>query len=168
MIGEATAPVTIIEYASLTCSHCAQFHNQVLPALKVGLIASGKVQLVFRDFPLDQLAMAGSVLARCAGRNRYFAFLDVLFRDQSSWAQSQDPFQALTQIARHGGIGKDKFQSCLRDKKLQEVILKQRLDGNQKYQVNSTPPLFINGKKFSGGLTLGQIKAVVATMTPKS
>ena len=168
VIGEATAPVTIIEYASLTCSHCAQFHNQVLPALKVGLIASGKVQLVFRDFPLDQLAMAGSVLARCAGRNRYFAFLDVLFRDQSSWAQSQDPFQALTQIARLGGIGKDKFQSCLRDKKLQEGILKQRLDGNQKYQVNSTPTLFINGKKFSGGLTLGQIKAVVATMTPKS
>jgi len=168
VIGEATAPVTIIEYASLTCSHCAQFHNQVLPALKKGLIASGKVQLVFRDFPLDQLAMAGSVLARCAGRDRYFAFLDVLFRDQSSWARSQDPLQALSQIARLGGIGKDKFQSCLRDKKLQEGILKQRLDGNQKYQVNSTPTLFINGKKYSGGLTLGQIKAVVATMTPKS
>ena len=168
VIGEATAPVTIIEYASLTCSHCAQFHNQVLPALKKGLIASGKVQFVFRDFPLDQLAMAGSVLARCAGRDRYFAFLDVLFRDQSSWARSQDPFRALSQIARLGGIGKDKFQSCLGDKKLQEDILKKRLDGNQKYQVNSTPTLFINGKKFSGGLTLGQIKAVVATITPKS
>lgn len=168
VIGEATAPVTIIEYSSLTCSHCARFHDQVLPALKKGLIASGKVRLVYRDFPLDQLAMAGSVLARCAGRERYFAFLDVLFRDQALWAQSQDPIQALSQIARLGGIGKEKFQSCLRNKKLQEGILKQRLDGNQKYQVNSTPTLIINGKKFSGGLTLDQIKAVVATMTPKT
>ncbi len=168
IIGEATAPVTIIEYASLTCPHCARFHGQVLPALKKELIESGKVRLVYRDFPLDQLAMAGSVLARCAGRDRYFAFIDVLFRDQSRWARSQDPVQALSQIARLGGMGKEKFQSCLRDQKLQESILKQRLDGSQKYQVSSTPTLIINGKKFSGGLTLDQIKAVVATMTPKS
>ncbi len=168
VIGEATAPVTIIEYASLTCPHCARFHGQVLPALKKELIDSGKVRLVYRDFPLDQFAMAGSVLARCAGRDRYFAFLDVLFRDQSRWARSQDPIQALSQIARLGGMGKEKFQSCLNDKKLQESILKQRLDGNQKYQVNSTPTLIINGKKFSGGLTFDQIKAVVETMTPKT
>ena len=168
VIGEATAPVTIIEYASLTCPHCARFHGQVLPALKKELIESGKVRLVYRDFPLDQLAMAGSVLARCAGRDRYFAFLDVLFRDQSRWARSQDPIQALSQIARLGGMGKEKFQSCLNDKKLQESILKQRLDGSQKYQVNSTPTLIINGKKFSGGLTFDQIKAVVATMIPKT
>ncbi len=168
VIGEATAPVTIIEYASLTCPHCARFHGQVLPALKKELIESGKVRLVYRDFPLDQLAMAGSVLARCAGRDRYFAFLDVLFRDQSRWARSQDPVQALSQIARLGGMGKEKFQSCLSDKKLQDGILKQKLDGSQKYQVNSTPTLIINGKKFSGGLTFDQIKAVVATMIPKT
>ena len=168
IIGQATAPVTIIEYASLTCPHCARFHDQVLPALKKGLIESGKVRLVYRDFPLDQLAMAGSVLARCAGRDRYFAFLDVLFRDQARWARSQDPVQALSQIARLGGMGKEKFESCLKDQMLQEVILKQRLDGSQKYQVNSTPTLIINGKKYSGGLTLDQIKAVVATLTPKS
>ena len=124
--------------------------------------------MVFRDFPLDPLAIAASVLARCAGRARYFAFLDVLFRDQSRWTRSQDPVQALSQIARLGGMGKEKFQACLNDKKLQESILKQRLDGSQKYQVNSTPTLLINGKKFSGGLTLDQIKAVVATMPPKS
>ena len=168
IIGEASAPVTIIEYASLTCPHCARFHNQVVPGLKKELIESGKVRLVYRDFPLDQLAMAGSLLARCAGRDRYFAFLDVLFRDQARWARSQDPVQALSQIARLGGMGKEKFESCLKDKKLQEVILKKRLDGSQKYQVNSTPTLIINGKKYSGGLTLDQIKAVVATLTPKS
>ncbi len=168
VIGDASAPVTIIEYASLTCPHCAQFHTQVLPALKKELIETGKVRLVYRDFPLDQEALVGSILARCAGRDRFFAFVDVLFRDQSNWSRAQNPVQALAQIARLGGIGKDKFQSCLSDQKLQESILKQRLEGNQKYQVNSTPTLFINGKKFSGGLTLDQIRAVVATMTPKT
>jgi protein-disulfide isomerase len=168
VIGQASAPVTIVEYASLTCPHCARFHTQVLPGLKKELIASGKVRLVYRDFPLDQSALVGSMLARCAGRDRYFAFLDVLFRDQSNWARAQNPIQALSQIARLGGIGKDKFQSCLDDKKLQEKILKQRLDGSQKYQVSSTPTLLINGRKFSGGLTLDEIKAVVATMTPKT
>ena len=168
VIGQASAPVTIVEYASLTCPHCAQFHVQVLPSIKKELVETGKVRLVYRDFPLDQVALAGSVLARCAGRDRYFAFLDVLFRDQSNWARSQNPGQALSQIARLGGIGQEKFQSCLNDKKLQESILKQRLEGSQKYQVNSTPTLIINGKKFSGGLTFDQIKAVIATLTPKT
>ena len=168
IIGQASAPVTIIEYASLTCPHCARFHNQVLPGLKKDLIDTGKVRLVYRDFPLDRIALAGSTLARCAGRDRYFAFLDVLYRDQSSWARAQDPVQALSRIARLGGIGNEKFQSCLSDEKLQESILKQRLDGNQKFQVNSTPTLFINGNKYPGVLTLDQIKAIVASMTPKS
>ena len=168
VIGQPTAPVTIIEYASLTCPHCAQFHARVVPAIKKELVESGKARLVYRDFPLDQVALAGSMLARCAGRDRYFAFLDVLFRDQANWARSQNPVQALSQIARLGGIGKEKFQSCLRDSKLQEAVLKQRLDGNQKYQVNSTPTLLINGKKYSGGLSFEQIKAVVATIIPKT
>jgi protein-disulfide isomerase len=168
IIGQASAPVTIVEYASLTCPHCARFHDQVLPGLKRDLIDTGKVRLVYRDFPLDQAALAGSVLARCAGRDRYFAFLDVLYRDQSSWARAQDPVQALSQIARLGGIGAEKFQSCLSDEKLQERILKQRLDGNQKLQVNSTPTLFINGDKYPGVLTLDQIKAIVANMISKS
>ncbi len=168
VMGQATAPVTIVEYASLTCPHCARFHTQVLPGLKKELVASGKVRLVYRDFPLDQSAMAGSMLARCAGRDRYFAFLDVLYRDQSNWARARNPVQALSRIALLGGIGKDKFQSCMADKKLQESILKQRLEGSQMYQVNSTPTLLINGQKFSGGLTLDEIKAVVATMTPKT
>ena len=168
VIGQASAPVTIIEYASLTCRHCARFHVQVLPSIKKELVESGKVRLVYRDFPLDQVALAGSVLARCAGRDRYFAFLDLLFRDQLNWARSQNPGQALSQIARLGGIGKEKFQSCLSDKKLQESVLKQKLHGSQKYQITSTPTLIINGKKFSGGLAFDQIKAVIATMTPKT
>ncbi len=168
VIGQASAPVTIVEYASLTCPHCAQFHSQVLPGLKKDLIDTGKVRLVYRDFPLDRNALAGSMLARCAGDDRYFAFLDVLFRDQSRWARAQDPIQALSQIARLGGIGAEKFQGCLRDEKLQTKIIEQRLEGNQKYQVNSTPTLIINGKKYSGGLTLDQIKAVVSTITPKT
>jgi protein-disulfide isomerase len=168
VLGQSNAPVTIIEYASLTCPHCANFHARVLPDVKKQLVDTGKVRLVYRDFPLDQVALAGSVLARCAGRDRYFAFLDVLFRDQANWARSQNPVQALSQIARLGGMGQDKFDSCLKDSALQEAVLKQRLDGNQKYQVNSTPTLLINGKKYSGGLSFEQIKAVVDSIVPKS
>ena len=168
IIGEASAPVTIIEYASLTCPHCAQFHGQVLPGLKSDLIETGKVRLVYRDFPLDRYALAGSMLARCAGRERFFAFLDVMFRDQPRWARAEDPLEALSQIARLGGMGKEKFQSCMSDQNLQTEILEQRKEGTEKYQVNATPTLFINGKKYSGGLTLDQIKAVVSQITPKT
>ena len=90
-LGDASAPVTIIEYASLTCPHCAEFHQDVLPALKERYIAPGKVRLIYRDFPLDERALEAAVLAHCAGPERYFGFLDVLFETQSNWARAEDP-----------------------------------------------------------------------------
>ncbi len=168
VMGRADAPVTIVEYASLTCSHCATFHAKVLPKLKKDYIESGKVRLVYRDFPLDRSALAASMLARCNGRDRFFGFLDILFRDQNRWARSNNPMRALGQIARLGGLTPTKFAACLKDEKLQTAILQQRLGGANQYKINATPTLIINGHKYGGGLTFEQIKAVVDPMLSKS
>ncbi len=167
-IGRADAPVTIVEYASLTCPHCARFHTDVLPKIKKDYIDAGKVRLIYRDYPLDRSALAASVLARCAGRDRFFGFLDVLYRDQLRWARSRDPMRSLGRIARLGGLTQAKFDACLKDEKLQNTVLQQRLEGSNAYQVNSTPTLIINGRKYSAALTYAQIKAILDPMLPKS
>ena len=168
VLGRADAPVTIIEYASLTCPHCAAFHKKELPALKKAYIETGKVRLVYRDFPLDRLALAGSMLARCFERDKYFAFIGVLFEDQTRWARSGDPMKSLGQLARLGGMTPNKFNACLRDKAIQEAVLKQRLQGSKTFKISTTPTLIINGKKFNGGLTFSQIKSVIDPLLPKS
>lgn len=149
-IGRADAPVTIVEYASLTCPHCASFHATVLPMLKSEYVDTGKVRLIFRDFPLDQLALAGAAIARCAGPERYFSFLDVLFSQQRAWATASDPRAALTQIARLGGMSSEQVEACFSDQPINDYILNSRLEGNQKFNVTSTPTLIVNGKNLPG------------------
>ncbi|MFN4164995.1 MAG: DsbA family protein [Ferrovibrio sp.] len=158
VIGKADAKVTIIEYASLTCPHCATFHAEVLPALKTEYLDTGKARLIYRDFPLDNLAFAGAILARCGGPEKYFTFLNVLFAQQRQWATASDPKAALTQIARLGGVSAEQFDKCLADKALGDYILNARLEGNQKFNVNSTPTLIINGKTESGVPSLDDLR----------
>ena len=158
VLGQPDAPITIIEYASLTCPHCASFHAEVLPAIKTEFIETGKAKLIFRDFPLDQLAFAGAILARCAAPEKYFTYLNVLFAQQRQWATAQDPIAALRQIARLGGMPAEQFDTCLADKALGDYILAQRLEGNQKFNVNSTPTLIINGKVESGVPSLDELR----------
>jgi protein-disulfide isomerase len=158
VIGKADAKVTIIEYASLTCPHCATFHAEVLPALKTEYLDTGKARLIYRDFPLDNLAFAGAILARCGGPEKYFTFLNVLFAQQRQWATASDPKAALTQIARLGGISAEQFDKCLADKALGDYILNARLEGNQKFNVNSTPTLIINGKTEAGVPSLDDLR----------
>jgi protein-disulfide isomerase len=158
VLGKADAPITIVEYASLTCPHCAAFHAEVLPALKTEYIDTGKAKLIFRDFPLDQLAFAGAVLARCGGPEKYYTFLNVLFAQQRQWAGSQDPKGALVQIGRLGGVSSDQFEKCLQDKPMGDYILNSRLEGNQKHGVNSTPTLIINGKAESGVPSIADLR----------
>jgi protein-disulfide isomerase len=164
VLGKETAPVTLVEYASLTCPHCAQFHQNTLPAVKKEYIETGKVKLIYRDFPLDQLALSGSMIARCAGRDRYFAFIDVMFAQQSTWARDTNPLAALSRIARLGGMSQAKFDECLKDKKIADAVVQQRLDGDKKFGINATPTVIINGKRYSGGLTIEQFRAVVAPL----
>jgi len=162
VLGNANAPITIIEYASLTCPHCARFHAETLPALKTEYIDTGKVKLIYRDFPLDQLAFAGSVLARCGGPDKYYTFLNVLFSQQRQWASSNDPKAALVQIGRLGGVSAEQFEACLADKPLNDYILNTRLEGNQKFNVTSTPTLIVDGKMVPGAASIEEMRKLLA------
>jgi protein-disulfide isomerase len=150
VLGNPDAPVTIIEYASLTCPHCAQFHNEVLPELKERYIAPGKVRLIYRDFPLDQTALAAAALAHCAGPERYFSMLDVLFETQSNWARADDPIAALKRLGKLGGLNEQEMAACLADEQLSEGILRERMAGQNEYDIGSTPTFIIDGKAYAG------------------
>ena len=149
-LGDPNAPVTIIEYASLTCPHCADFHEQVLPQLKERYIAPGKVRMIYRDFPLDQRALAAASLAHCAGPERYFGFLDVLFQTQENWARADDYLVALKRLGKLGGLREAEMDACLADEELTNRILQTRLDAQDQHEISSTPTFIIDGKAYSG------------------
>ncbi|MEE2955809.1 MAG: DsbA family protein [Pseudomonadota bacterium] len=161
ILGKVNAPITMVEYASLTCSHCAEFHTLTLPLIKKEFIETGKVRLIYRDFPLDQVALTGSMIAHCAGKDRYFAFIQTMFAQQKQWSNDPQPIKALAQIARLGGMTKDKFEKCIKDKNVADAILQKRLDGDKQYKINSVPTILINGKRYSGGLTIEEFRSIV-------
>lgn len=161
VLGNASAPVTIIEYASLTCPHCAAFHKETLPGLKERYIDTDKVRLVFRDFPLDQTALRAAVIARCAGPARAMSFIDVFFQQQQSWARADDPVAALKQLARLGGLGEDRIDACLADKSLEDAVLQSRLSGQATFKIQSTPTFVINGKTYSGNMSVDEFAAII-------
>lgn len=161
VLGRAGAPVTIVEYASFTCPHCAQFHADILPGLKKAYIDTGKARLVYRDFPLDRAAFAASLVARCATGSRYFGVVDLLFKEQARWASARDQMAALRRLATLAGISKKKLDACLKDEKIQNAVLQQRLTATEQFKVTSTPTLIVNGAKYHGGLTLEQFRAVI-------
>jgi protein-disulfide isomerase len=160
VLGKADAPVTIVEYASMTCPHCASFHKTTYPALKSKYIDTGKVRFVFREFPLDDLAVAASMLARCAGGEKSMAMIDVLFASQDKWAV-RDPIPPLLQIAKQAGFTQASFDTCLKDQKLYNDILAVRERGSKEFKVESTPTLFVNGKLQKGGATIEELDKLI-------
>ena len=162
-LGAKDAPVTIIEYASMTCSHCANFHMGPFRELKAKYIDTGKVRMIFREFPFDPVALQASMLARCVGEKRYFGMLNVLFKSQAKWANSSDPQQALAKIARLGGFTEARFKACMTNQDLADMILKSRLKGSKKYGVDSTPSFIVNGVKTSGNMTIAEWDKLLKT-----
>ena len=162
VIGSDKAPVTIIEYASMTCPHCAHFEENTLPELKKRYIDTGKVRYMMREFPLDALAAAGFMLARCAGKDKYEAVIETLFAKQSDWAVQQ-PIEPLKAIAKQFGFTEESFSACLANQKVLDNIQTVRDHATQKLGVNSTPTFFINGKRLVGDLSIDQI---VKEITP--
>ena len=151
------SPVTIVEYASMTCGHCATFHAKTYPVLKQRYIDTGKVKYIMREFPLDPLAAAGFMLARCAGKDKYYPMIEVLFAKQNEWAVQQ-PIPPLTAIAKQAGFTQEKFESCLSDQKILDGIEATRAHGSQKLGVNSTPTFFVNGKVMRGAVTIEELE----------
>jgi protein-disulfide isomerase len=166
-LGNKAAKVVVVEYASMTCPHCASFHADTFKAFKKKYIDSGKVRFIFREFPLDRRAFEASKVARCVGESRFWPMLDVLFQQQAHWARSNDPVSALKGLARLSGIGADAVDACLNDKKLGEVILKNRMKGENEDKVRSTPSFVVNGKTVAGALTLKEMDKLLADYLPK-
>lgn len=150
VLGEANAPVTIMEYSSLTCPHCAAFHTDTLPKLKATYIDSGKARLVYRDFPLDRLALAAAVIAHCVDPQRYFGFLEMLYRDQATWARSSNPLAELKVRAQLAGLSEAQFDACLANKPLIAAVQQRAQGGQQEYGIDSTPSFIVNGEKIAG------------------
>ncbi|HEX2725340.1 MAG TPA: DsbA family protein [Beijerinckiaceae bacterium] len=160
-LGPADAKVTIIEYASLTCSHCAAFHKDTYPVLKQRYIDTGKVRFILREFPLDVLATAGFMLARCEGDSRYYPVVDMLFAQQRGWAFSDKPLEGLQQMMRQAGFSQEKFESCLRDAKLRDGVNAVRSRATDKFKISSTPTFFINGRRYSGNMSIDELEKVI-------
>ncbi|MDP6389239.1 MAG: DsbA family protein [Alphaproteobacteria bacterium] len=144
ILGDPKAPVTIIEYSSLTCPHCQSFHADTLPEIKKNYIDTGKVRLVMRDFPFDQVSLRAAMMARCARPSMYFKFIEVLFKQQKQWSESNDPSAALARIGKLGGMSQADFDACMKNNDLIDGILKVRLEAQQKFQVDSTPTFIID------------------------
>jgi protein-disulfide isomerase len=159
-IGKEDAPVTIVEYASMTCPHCAHFHKTTLPELKKKYIDTGRVRLVMREFPFDPRAEAGFMLARCSNDN-YFAMVDVLFQQQENWARNENARAALLQLAKLAGFSQESFEACLTDQKLLTDVRAVKTRGEKEFGVESTPTFFINGQKYPGALTIAEVSAII-------
>ncbi|MDP4022485.1 DsbA family protein [Methylobacterium sp. NEAU 140] len=160
-LGPDDAKVTIIEYASMTCSHCAAFHRDTWPALKARYIDTGKVRFTLREFPLDPLATAAFMLARCEGNKMYYPITDLLFDQQSAWAFTQKPVDALEQMLRQAGYTKEKFEACLKDQKIYNAVNGVKQRGLETFKVDSTPTFFINGERFTGEMTIEGMEKVI-------
>jgi protein-disulfide isomerase len=160
-LGEADAPVTIVEYMSLTCPHCASFHNETFDALKTKYIDGGQVRFIVRDFPFDPRAAAGAMLARCAPEGQYFPMVDMLFEQQSSWAAAQDARGALLQISRMAGFTQESFEACLTNQELLDDVNAVRQKAAEEFQVQSTPTFIINGERYDGNMSIEQMSAII-------
>ena len=156
VMGEPGAPVTLTEYASLTCPHCASFHKDTLPAIKKDYIDTGKVKLLFKDFPLDRLALTASMMARCAPKERYFGLLETLFRTQDTWMRSADPSAQLQRLGQVVGLSKQSYDACVNNKEIFDGLMAQRSQAESK--VSSTPTFFIGDKKLSGAVTVDVLR----------
>ncbi len=171
VMGADNAPVTLIEYASLTCPHCAHFNEATFPKLKSEYIDKGLVKYIYRDFPLDRMALSASEIARCAGPERYFNFIDAIFRQQMSWTSGKDAnaiIANLKSLARQGGLSDQAADACLADKALQDAVLAQSLKGEKEFKVDSTPTLIINGEKHPGALSFEELEAILKPLVKKS
>ena len=149
-VGDPDAPVTVIEFFSLTCPHCEWFHKNIYSRLKTDYVDTGRVRYVARDFPLNAPALHAAVLARCAGRDRYFTFIDVLFQTFDDWTGERDYLDKLTQLGELGGLSRDRFEACLADKDLENAIFQSIADAQTEYDVSGTPTLVVNGEKYEG------------------
>ncbi len=148
--GDPKAKLTVIEYASLTCPHCADFAQTVWPQVKKNYIDTGKIKFVFRDYPLDQLAMAGAMLARCAPGDRGKNMIELMFKKQLDWVRAPQPLEPLKQYALLSGMNAADVDACLKNDALLKTIKEEQNKATSLYKVQATPTFYIGDEKLDG------------------
>ncbi|SIR10844.1 Protein-disulfide isomerase [Rhizobium sp. RU20A] len=159
-LGKADAPITVVEYMSMTCPHCAHFHNTTFEPIKEKYIDTGKVRFIIREFPFDPRAAAAFMLARCAPEGQYFPMVSMLFKQQQQWATAENGRDALLQMSKLAGFSQQTFEECLTNQKLLDDVNAVMQRGNKDFGVNSTPTFFINGKKYSGDMSVEAMSGI--------
>jgi protein-disulfide isomerase len=178
VLGKVDAPVTIIEYASMTCPHCADFHAKTMPRIKSEYIDKGLVRFVFRPFPLDKLAARATLLVQCAPGDGYFSMLDILFRSQNDWSRAPDQVAALKQIGRTVGVSDADMDRCMADEAAINKIVAGMQDAQSRFGINSTPSFVVNGKTYTNrpmedfkaedGTTQPGFEKIIKDLLPKT
>jgi len=164
VLGDPAAKVTIVEYMSLTCPHCASFHKNTYPLLKEKYIDTGKAKFVLREFPLDQVAWVGFMLTRCIDKSKFFPIIDVLMDRQHVWAASQDPGTELFNIFKQAGMTREEFDACRTNEELAKNVLTVKERGEREFNVQSTPTFFVNGHLVSGSQSLEEFDTLIEPM----
>ncbi len=167
VMGDANAPVTVIEYASLTCSHCAHFATTTFPELKKKYIDTGKVRYILRDFPLDPVSAAAFMLSRCAPSERYYDVVDLFFEKQNDWAFTNTPLDSLNAMAKQIGFSQQEFEACLTNQSLLDGVNAVKDRGAKDFGVNATPTFFVNGQVVRGALPIAEFDAILEPLLPK-
>lgn len=174
VLGKADAPVTMFAYESFTCPHCADFHKTIWPVLKKDYVDSGKLKIVFRDFPLDQGALIAGVVARCGGPDRFYGLVEVIFATQDNWSRQKDVLGELRKIGRLGGIDDARLDACLQDQKLIDSIIARRMVGDKGFGIDSTPTFILSGRskpeateKLSGGQPVDNFRTAIERLAGK-
>jgi protein-disulfide isomerase len=146
---------------SMTCPHCARFHEETFEGIKTKYVDTGKVRFVLREFPLDARAMAAIMLARCAPEGQYFPMVSALFKSQGTWAVAPDGRAALLQMSKLAGFTQESFEACLTNQKLLDDVTKVREQGSKEFGVDSTPTFFINGQRYAGEMSVANMSAII-------
>lgn len=168
VLGNKDARVTVIEYASLGCPHCANFHSGTFVDVKRDYIDTGKIKFIFRDFPLGRPALAATMISRCAGSAKFFGMVDIFFRSQQQWSRAENPMEALTKIARFGGMSSEDVQACFQNQELLDHINTQAEKGAKEHEINATPSFVIDGETISGGMPYEDFKKLLDKALNKS
>ena len=160
-IGVDSAPITMIQYSAFSCSHCADFHNEVIPQIEENYVKPGLVKIIFRDYPVDNPSLRAAQVAWCGGPLRYLDMVKLLFSSQHRWLFAEDPLSELKEIAISKGIDEEQFEACIHDGSLMDKIIQIRKDGHENYQITATPTLVINGKIIPYAMTFEQFEEAV-------
>ena len=167
VLGPADAKVTITEFASMTCPHCAAFNAETFPKIKAEYIDTGKIRYIFREFPLDIKAAAGSMLARCIAKDdaaKYFAVVDVLFKQQTDWAYAKSATEGLTRIGKQAGLSQQQIDDCLKDQALLDKIAADQKYASDVLKVDSTPTFFVNGERIKGETSIEEFEKKISPL----